>query len=342
MTEPNLSSPQTEKVTVVIPGRNCSSTLPHCLEALIALKNAREIEEVIFVNDASTDESAQLAQKAGVRVLDSPGLGPGGARNLGWRAARTPLIWFVDADCVPEGDALALLLAIRREQGAQAVGGSYANAQESALVARLIHAEMVVRHKAIGKVSNFAITANLLCEKSVLDQLGGFDEAFKLAQDLDLAYRIVDAGHLLGFEANSRVAHFHETKFLSYLTKQARQGYWRMRLYEKHPGRARGDKYSGLVDYAQPPMAMMVVGCTLGAGTAAALKLPVSTLILSLAAGGGALVLLGLQIPMSYRISRLEPSTGLAYIPFGALRAAARGLGMCVSVGELIKRSLSR
>src|SRR5690606_30466483 len=136
-------------VTVVIPGKNCAKTLPQCLDQLAPLVQSGQVVEIIFVNDASADESENVARDRGARVLNCPGLGPGAARNLGWRAAKTKLIWFVDADCVPEAEALTLLQVAKQDVQAQAVGGSYANAQGASLVARLIHQEMVLRHQAI-------------------------------------------------------------------------------------------------------------------------------------------------------------------------------------------------
>ena len=44
------------------------------------------------------------------RTERAEGKGPAVARHIGWRAASSPLIWFIDADCVAERDALARLL----------------------------------------------------------------------------------------------------------------------------------------------------------------------------------------------------------------------------------------
>ena len=54
--------------------------------------------------------------------------------------------------------------------------------------------------QAMGSLASAAITANLLCRRETLVALGGFDESLRLAQDLDLVYRILAQGGRLGFD----------------------------------------------------------------------------------------------------------------------------------------------
>ncbi len=116
------------QVTLVIPGRNCARTLATCLDAVTAMLKTSPLAEVIFVDDASTDDSATIARQKKVRVLTSGTVGraggPGAARNIGWKSATSPLIWFMDADCVPESDALPLLLSHLADPRVGGVGGS--------------------------------------------------------------------------------------------------------------------------------------------------------------------------------------------------------------------------
>ena len=93
-------------MSLVVPGRNVTRTLRACLEAAEPLLDSGRLEEIVYVDDGSSDASAALAQQCGVRCLDAGGRGPGGARNVGWRAATGALIWFIDADCVVESDTL--------------------------------------------------------------------------------------------------------------------------------------------------------------------------------------------------------------------------------------------
>ncbi len=96
-----------DEVTVVIPVRDRHAELSRCLAGLT--KAAR----LIVVDDGSRDPEAvaSIAAAAGASVLRRPvNGGPAAARNTGLAAADTPLVGFLDSDCVPEPGWLDLLL----------------------------------------------------------------------------------------------------------------------------------------------------------------------------------------------------------------------------------------
>ncbi|NNF44165.1 MAG: glycosyltransferase, partial [Phycisphaerales bacterium] len=244
-------------VTLVIPGRNCAATIGVCLDAVVPMLKTTPLEAIIFVDDGSTDDTrAIVTVRPAVRVLAGSGAGPGAARNLGWRAATSPLVWFIDADCVAEDDALTRLLPHLADPAVGGVGGSYGNMREGSLLADLIHEEILERHRRMPIRVNFLASFNVLYRRSVLEEVEGFDERFLKAQDAELAFRVQEAGHALAFEFASRVRHFHPTRLGAYLRTQRQQGYWRAWLYVTRRGRAGGDSYSGLVDHLQPPLAV--------------------------------------------------------------------------------------
>lgn len=321
-------------VALVIPGRDCAATIGPCLESVLPRLREGGLDEIVFVNDHSTDATERIVSGFHeVRILNSPRRGAGAARNTGWRATRSDLVWFVDADCVADPDALPRLVTRLHELGAGAVGGSYSNLQQGNLVADLIHEEMVARHRGMGVWVSFAITANLLCRRAELERANGFDESLRLAQDLDLCYRLIEAGSKVAFDPESTVGHFHETRLLRYFEKQARQGYWRMHLYARHPRRASGDSYSGLADYAQPPLGL--VSLTAALGTFAVRAAAARAVLLGAGASSSGM-LLALQVP---RTLALVAHTGdpryVAYIPWGAARAVFRGAGMLAGLTSL-------
>ncbi len=304
-------------VTLVIPARNAAETIRACLNAATAELGKHGLCAIIVVDDGSIDATGAIASEFGVHVIRGEGQGAAAARNLGWRAAQTPLIWFVDADCVIEPGALRFLMEHFRKQDIGAVGGSYGNMREDSLVASLIHEEIVERHLCMPEEVNFLATFNVVFRKAVLEHVGGLDEHFLKAQDVELAYRTQEAGWRLGFDVRSRVKHFHLSSLWKYLKVQRSQGYWRMWLYLKHPKRMTGDSYSGWLDYAQPPLAM----CSL----LALVLTPYSGIPLALCIS----ILALLQLPMAIRVvRRTRRLRYLAYVPFGMLRAYWRGLGM--------------
>lgn len=315
---PDAVSAGTSQVTLVIPGRNCASTLERCLDSVVPLKESGQLREIIFVNDGSTDETAEIAARYPVQVIQGAGQGPGAARNLGWKSAESDLIWFIDSDCVAEPDALEILIPRMKEPEIAGVGGSYANLFPDSMVASLIHEEIVARHRRMKSEVDFLATFNVLYRRRALEETGGFNEELKLAQDAELAYRMRAAGHRMGFEIESCVGHHHPRNFWRYLRTQARQGYYRVQLYRQHATKISGDSYAGILDYLQPPLGVLacasLVATPWAVGRMAALALVV--------------LLLVLQLPMTCKLVAHKNMQMFHFVWFGFIRAIARGLGL--------------
>lgn len=314
-------------VTLVIPGRNCQHTLRDCLDAAVAILQAGSgrLQEIIFVDDGSTDSSNLLAADYPVRVLKGPGGGPGAARNIGWRAATSPIVWFIDSDCVAEPNALDLLLPYFDDPKVGGVGGSYGNMRPDSLLACLIHEEIMIRHDQMGARVNFLGGFNVAYRRDVLEKVGGFDEsAFNGpgspgAEDAELAYRICAAGLELRFERQSRVKHFHPTRTLRYLRSQRHHGYWRVFLHMAYRHTAMGDDYSNWVDHFQPPIALLML-----------LSFPLVFIpYVCWVSFAFAAMLLGLQFPVTAKLlARTGNIQFAAFAPIGFLRAIWRGIGL--------------
>ncbi len=246
-------------VSIVVPAHNAADTLGLCLDA--CLRQTWPATEVIVVDDGSTDTTASLAEnRTGVQYVRQEKAGPAAARNRGAALAKGAFIVFTDADCVPHTDWIDRLMA-RFEEGVGGVGGTYGIANPGSLLAHLIHREIRMRHARFGEEVDFLGSFNVAYRKEVFTALNGFDTAFRAAsgEDNDLAYRAQDAGWRLCFAPEAVVDHFHPTALIPYLTAQMRHGYWRMKLYAKHPRRAAtGDHYAGRAALAAPVVALML------------------------------------------------------------------------------------
>ncbi|HYX61943.1 MAG TPA: glycosyltransferase [Streptosporangiaceae bacterium] len=102
---PLLDQSPAEKpaVTAVVPVRDRHAELARCLAGLTGPGASRALR-VIVVDDGSADPAAiqSVAAAAGTSVVRRPlNGGPAAARNTGLAAARTPLVAFLDSDCVP-------------------------------------------------------------------------------------------------------------------------------------------------------------------------------------------------------------------------------------------------
>ncbi len=92
----------TPRISIIIPAHNAAKTIP---DTLAGLRNQRWTgpSEVIVIDDASSDDTAAIAEDSPVvdHVLRLNGVGPGRARNAGAAAAGAGRLAFLDADCRP-------------------------------------------------------------------------------------------------------------------------------------------------------------------------------------------------------------------------------------------------
>lgn len=89
-------------VSVVIPARNDAEMLVRCLASLALQRRAPD--EIVVVDNGSTDGTRAVAEAAGARVVDEPIPGIPRASSVGLDAARGDIIARIDADsvCPPE------------------------------------------------------------------------------------------------------------------------------------------------------------------------------------------------------------------------------------------------
>lgn len=92
-------------VSVVIPARDDAEFLRRALAALDAQQ--RPADEVIVVDNGSSDETAEVARAAGARVLHEPVQGILRATAAGFDAAHGDILARIDADSVPRPDWIA-------------------------------------------------------------------------------------------------------------------------------------------------------------------------------------------------------------------------------------------
>lgn len=317
-------------VSLVIPAHNEAEVIERCLASAEPLLARGEVAEIVVVDDASTDETPELIKKFPVRYVRGDGGGAGAARNLGAQLATSDLIWFVDADCVIEPQALSFLLPHFDDPEVGGVSGSYGNMREGSLLPSLIHEEIVERHLQMPVEVNFLATFNVVYRRDVIALLGGFDPSFRKAQDAEFAFRVRRAGFKLHFDMRSRVRHFHEDSLRRYLQVQRQQGYYRVQMYRRHPEKMAGDSYSGFLDHVQPPLAVL------------SMVLP----LLGPAALFTPAVVFGLvtaPLPMTLRmLLRTHDARQLGYLPLSVVRSYARGVGLCEGVLDTLKERLAR
>ena len=234
--------------SVVVPAYQAAQEIERCVEALDRQSIPRGRYEIIVVDDGSTDGTADVARAAGAdRIVLLPHAGPAAARNAGVEVARGGIVLFTDADCEPSPRWLEQMVAPFSDPEVMGTKGTYRTRQRS-LIARLVQLEYEIRYERMAQATHidFVDTYAAAYRRAVVLQAGGFDPAFPIpsAEDIDLSFRLAQAGHRLVFVPEAWVWHSHPNRLGAYLRRKARYGFWRALLYLRHPEKIRGDAHT--------------------------------------------------------------------------------------------------
>ena len=197
------------RASVVIPCRNAVHTIDDSVRS--ALEQTEPPLEVLVVDDASTDGSAEAARRAGARVIENRSRrNAGGARNAGIVAAKGDALAFLDADAVAPRDWLARARAtLERDPGIAAVGGRIANGRPGRwgeLDWFLNHSEWI-RAAAPGPRKNIPTMAIVYRRDAVGDVR--FPET-NSGEDTTFALAVLARGGRLWYDPEIVVTHRHE------------------------------------------------------------------------------------------------------------------------------------
>ena len=181
--------------TVVIPtvGRPSLSVL---LDALTT-GAAPAPREVLVVDDrrgapAPLLDRVPLPLTGKLRILSGSGRGPAAARNVGWRAAASPWVVFLDDDVVPVDGWAAHLV----DDLATLPSGVVGSQGRIVVPLPVDRSPTDWERNVSGLESAVWATADLAYRRSALARVGGFDERFPRAyrEDADLGLRLTAAG----------------------------------------------------------------------------------------------------------------------------------------------------
>ena len=180
-------------LSFVIPAYNEEKYLPATLCALFASAEAvGEPFEVLVVDDASTDHTAEVAREGGARVVSVNNRQIAATRNAGARAAKGDVLFFVDADTLANP---AVIRAALRSLRNGAVGGGclFRYDEPVPLWARAVYPLAVLACRMV------ALTGGcfLFCTRTAFTTIGGFSEEMFAAEEMEFAKALKRIGRFV-------------------------------------------------------------------------------------------------------------------------------------------------
>lgn len=201
---------ETPFVSVVIPVLNDSDRLRTCLEAL---KDQTYPAYEVIVVDNGSDRSVEpvVAGFSRAKTCHESRRGSYAARNRGIALSKGEVIAFTDSDCIPAPDWIEKGVSrLRSTPGCGMVAGRidifYKNPDRPTAV-ELFETVIAFPQKDYIKYSQFGTTANLFTLRSVLDDIGLFNDELKSGGDFEWGQRVFKAGYKQVYADDVRISH---------------------------------------------------------------------------------------------------------------------------------------
>lgn len=230
-------------ITVVVPARDRSASLDRCLGSL------GQRVRVVVVDDGSEDPDAlaEVCTRRGATLIrrEENG-GPGAARNEALGSVSTGLVAFVDSDCEVTEGWLAELAPMFADAGLAAVAPRIRPRPRRPSEDRSVLSRYSGHRSALdmgpergevgpGRAIGYVPTAALVARRSALGR--GFDEHLRVGEDVDLVWRLIEAGWRVRYEPSVSVSHHEPTSWSGLLGRRFRYGTSAAPLARRHPGR---------------------------------------------------------------------------------------------------------
>jgi glycosyltransferase involved in cell wall biosynthesis len=181
---------QMPPMSVIIPAFNEAGYIPETLDRLGAAEQhfkavADASVEILVVDNASTDRTAELARSAGATVVHEAEHNIARVRNAGAAVALHDVLVFIDADTMVPPE---LLFKIARAMTNRSCAGGAVDAVHRPK-SLLLRAYFKV-WRVIGLVCGMAQGACQFCRRSLFQELGGYDETQFMGEDVDFYWRL--------------------------------------------------------------------------------------------------------------------------------------------------------
>jgi glycosyltransferase involved in cell wall biosynthesis len=214
-------------ISVIITTRNEEYHLPDLLDSFLVQEQPFE---VLIIDSGSTDRTAEITLEYSkkypfIKLISYAGT-RGESRNYGVKQAKGEAVAFIDGDIITNP---FLLKEFRRSlKKGKIVAGKTINLGYQAFV----ELERVpVYHQGVDLTHP---SCNLVYDKQLFFDTGGFDPSFVTAEDMDLNYRAIELGAKLEYNEKAIVYHRVRSTVYAFCKQAFWNGFGRKQLTVKH------------------------------------------------------------------------------------------------------------
>lgn len=221
-------------LSVIVPVYNDAIALGKCLASIY--HSNYQTYEVIVVDDASTDNSAAVAQSFGCKLIElDKNSGVAAARNVGAESAAGAILVFIDSDVVIEPETLAKFAATH-EDGNVSICTSqvYPVSLSSGFAPELLAATW---HYIINRASDNPFSVSTMAfsiRRKIFSQLGGFNTTYKSSggEEFEIAVPIRSHGYTVHFDRTILVHHHYQSFWARFKTVLRRSHVYGLTAYQ--------------------------------------------------------------------------------------------------------------
>ena len=180
-------------ISFVIPAYNEEALIGRTLQSIhCAAQNLDQNYEIVVTDDASTDQTAAIAEAHGARVISVNVRQIAAARNAGAREARGDCLIFVDADTVVN-EAVVQAAIEAMKHGAAGGGSAVKFDGQVPRYAEFMQPLLVRMFRATG----LACGCFLFCTRRAFEAAGGFDETLFASEEIGMSLALKRQGRFV-------------------------------------------------------------------------------------------------------------------------------------------------
>jgi glycosyltransferase involved in cell wall biosynthesis len=233
-------------VSVIVPVYNAERTIRKCLDSIMKLNYPKNRLEILVIDDESTDKTVQIVKQYPVKLIVKRHGGYPSTMNVGIKNAKGEIILNVDSDTYISEDWLNKVINEFNDSTVGVVGGFILPAPTTSFWAKLVGYDSEYRQSQAIQKSKYIDHITTTCtafRRKLFDEIGFFDESFRLGSDEDLTHRALKSGWKLVVKKDAVCYHDFKGSFYSYFKQHHfREGWYQFKEIRKHPELIRGKK----------------------------------------------------------------------------------------------------